>query len=103
MKKINLSYLSPQAITTFIISFIALANIIMQVFGYSPVNVDEQSVYNIISTIFVIGTTLMGMYKNFNVTDASSKAQEITDLLKSGELLVSDVDELIKSVKENNN
>lgn len=103
MNKINLSNLSPQAVTTFVVAMFAIVNLALQAFGISAVNVDNETVFNIVSTLFAIGASLIGMYRNFNVTDASGKAQEITDLLKEGEILVSDVDAFIKNMKERNN
>ena len=39
--------------------------------------------------------------KNRNITVASQKAQQVTDAIKAGELLVEDIDELLDKVKSN--
>ena len=43
---------------------------------------------------------LYNVYKNRNITLASQKAQEVTDAIKAGELLVDDVDALLNKIKK---
>ena len=45
---------------------------------------------------------MYNVYKNRNITVASQKAQQVTDAIKAGEILIEDVDELLDKVKTNN-
>jgi SPP1 family holin len=96
----TLSGLSPEAVSAFILSAISVINMLLPMFGFNCVNVDNQGVYHFVSALFLIGTSINSMYVNFNVTDASVKAQEITDLLKAGELVIADVNKFIDKNKK---
>jgi hypothetical protein len=54
----------------------------------------------IVSGVFVIGAALYNTWKNRNVTSASQIAQQVTDMIKNGELLIEDVQALISKVKK---
>ena len=58
----------------------------------------NSDVSEIDSTIFLIGATLYNTWKNRNVSSASQTGQKVVDAIKSGELLVEEVDELLAKV-----
>ena len=101
MKKINLKGLSSESITGVIILAIALVNAVLQIFGINTLPISNNEISEIVSTLFLILTTCYNVYKNRNITTASQKAQEITNAIKSGELLVEDVDNLLSKIKKN--
>ena len=70
-------------------------------FRSNTLPIENGEVSEIVSTVFLIATTLYNVYKNRNVTVASQKAQQITDSIKAGELLVEDIDKLLDKVKSN--
>ena len=70
-------------------------------FGINTLPIENGEVSEIVSTVFLIGTTLYNVYKNRNITVASQKAQQVTDAIKAGEILVHDVDALLDKVKLN--
>ena len=69
-------------------------------FGINALPIENEEVTNIVSTVFLIATALWNTWKNRNITTASQIAQNITDSIKNGELLVDDVDKLIKKIKK---
>ena len=84
--------------TGVLILLVALVNAVLQMFGFNTIPIADSDVSEVISTVFLIGTTLYNVYKNRNITVASQKAQDITDAIKNGELLVEDVQELLDKI-----
>lgn len=101
MQKINLKGVTAEAVTGFVLLLIALVNAGLNLFGYNTIPIGEQNVSDIISLVFLIGTSLYNLWKNRNLTQASQVAQGITDAIKNGELLVDDVKELLESIHKN--
>ena len=101
MKKINLKGVTAEAVTGVLILLVALINAVLQMFGINTLPIENGEVSEIVSTVFLIATTLYNVYKNRNVTVASQKAQEVTNAIKAGELLIEDVDKLLDKVKNN--
>ena len=101
MKNINLKGVNAETVTGVLILLVALVNAILQMFGINTLPIENGEVSEIVSTVFLIVTTLYNVYKNRNITVASQKAQQVTDAIKAGELLVEDIDALLYKVKTN--
>ena len=100
MNKINLKGITAETIAGILILLLALINATLQMFGINALPIKNEEVTNIVSTVFLIATALWNTWKNRNITTASQVAQNITDSIKNGELLVDDVDKLIKKIKK---
>ena len=100
MNKINLKGVTSEAITNVGILVVALINAILQMFGINTLPIENEELSAIVSGVFLVGMALWNTWKNRNVTPASQIAQQITDMIKSGELLVEDVQALISKVKK---
>lgn len=100
MKKINLKGVTAEAVTGVLILLIALVNAVLQMFGFNTIPIVDSDVSEIVSTVFLVVTALYNAYKNRNISTASQSAQQITDAIKSGELLVEQVDELLDTVRK---
>lgn len=100
MKKINLKGITAETVTGVLILLVALVNAVLQMFGINTLPIENEEVTNIVSTVFLIITALWNTYKNRNISTASQTAQQITDAIKSGEILVEDVTELINKCKK---
>ena len=100
MNKINLKGVTAENITGVLILLVALVKATLQMFGINALLIENHEVSEIVSTVFLIVTTLYNVYKNRNITLASQKAQEVTDAIKAGELLVDDVDALLNKIKK---
>ena len=100
MNKINLKGVTKEAVAGILILLVALVNAILQMFGIETLPINNEEVSTIISTIFLIVTALYNTWKNRNLTTASQSAQEITNAIKNGEILVEDVEVLINKIKK---
>ena len=100
MKNINLKGVNAETVTGVLILLVALVNAVLQMFGFNTIPIADSDVSEVISTVFLIGTTLYNVYKNRNITVASQTAQQITNAIKNGEILVEDVTELINKCKK---
>ena len=98
MKNINLKGVNAETVTGVLILLVALINAVLQMFGINTLPIANEDVSSIVSTIFLIVTTLYNVYKNRNISTASQVAQSVTDSIKSGELLIEEVDELLDKV-----
>ena len=98
MKNINLKGVTAEAVTGVLVLLVALINAVLQMFGINTLPIANEDVSSIVSTIFLIVTTLYNVYKNRNISTASQVAQSVTDSIKSGELLIEEVDELLDKV-----
>ena len=98
MNKINLKGVTTEAVTGVLILLVALVNAVLQMFGINTLPIANEDVSSIVSTIFLIVTTFYNVYKNRNISAASQVAQSVTDSIKSGELLIEEVDELLDKV-----
>lgn len=100
MKNINLKGITSEAVTGVLVLLVALVNAVLQMFGINVLPIEDVEVSNIVSTLFLIGTTTYNVYKNRNISTASQVSQQITDAIKNGELLIDDVNELIAKCKK---
>ena len=100
MNKLNLKGINKEAIAGIAILLLALINATLQMFGINTLPIGDEELTNIVSTIFLIVTALYNTWKNRNLTTASQSAQEITNAIKNGEILVEDVEVLINKIKK---
>ena len=100
MKKFNLKGITAEAVTGVAILLVALVNAVLQMFGINTLPIENEELSSIVSTIFLIVTAIWNTWKNRNISTASQTAQQITDAIKNGEILVEDVNELINKCKK---
>ena len=100
MKNINLKGVTAEAVTGVLVLLVALVNAVLQMFGINTLPIENGEVSEIVSTVFLIATTLYNVYKNRNITVASQKAQQVTDAIKAGEILVEDAEKEESMKKE---
>ena len=100
MNKINLKGITSEAVAGVLILIIALINAVLQMLGINTLPIENEEISVIVSGAFVIGAALYNTWKNRNVTSASQIAQQVTDMIKNGEILVEDVQALISKVKK---
>ena len=100
MKNINLKGITAETVTGVLILLVALVNAVLQMFGINTLPIENGEISEIVSTVFLIVTVIWNTYKNRNISTASQTAQQITDAIKNGEILVEDVNELINKCKK---
>ena len=100
MSKINLKGITKETLINVFILLLALVNAVLQMLGLNVLPIENKDLSEIISILFLIATTLYNTYKNRNVSTASQIAQQVTDSIKNGEILVEEVEELLNKVKK---
>ena len=100
MNKINLKGVTSEAITNVFILLVALVNAVLQMFGVNTLPIENEEISAIVSGVFLVGMALWNTWKNRNITTASQIAQQVTNMIKDGELLIEDVQALISKVKK---
>ena len=100
MSKINLKGITKEALINVFILLLALVNAVLQMLGLNVLPIENKDLSEIISILFLIATTLYNTYKNRNVSTASQIAQQVTDSIKNGEVLIEEVEELLSKVKK---
>lgn len=100
MKKIDLSGITSETIAGVALLVLALINAVLQMFGYNTLPIADESISELISTLFLVGTALYNAYKNRNISSASQTAQEVTDALKNGTLAIEQVEDLLAQIRK---
>lgn len=67
-----------------IVLFLALANQIMVAFGVVPLDIAEDDVYTVCSTLATLITAIIAWWKNNSFTQAALKADEVLKEEKQG-------------------
>ena len=98
MKNINLKGVNAETVTGVLILLVALVNAILQMFGINTLPIENGEISEIVSTVFLIVTALWNTWKSRNISTASQTAQQITNAIKNGEILVEDVQELLDKI-----
>ena len=98
MKNINLKGVNAETVTGVLILLVALINSVLQMFGINTLPIENGEISEIVSTVFLIVTVLWNTWKNRNISTASQTAQQITNAIKNGEILVEDVQELLDKI-----
>lgn len=100
MKDFNFKGVTAEAVTNVCMLIIALINAILQMCGVNTLPIEDKEISIIVSGVFLVGTALWNTWKNRNVSKASQIAQNIADMIKSGELVAEDVVALISKLKK---
>lgn len=100
MRKLNLKGVTSEAITGILLLVLALFNATLQMFGYNVLPIVNEDIGNVVSIVFLIGTAFWNTWKNRNLTKASQEAQAITDMIKNGEILIEQVEDIIQKFKK---
>ena len=100
MKKINLNGITAESVTGVLLLLVALINSVLQLVGINALPIENEEVAAIVSSIFIIVTSLWNTWKNRNLSTASQLAQSITESLKNGEILEEDVRNLINKIRK---
>ncbi len=74
MKRINIT---KGTLIRTILLVLALVNQVLSVFGVSPIPIDDDTVTNLISTIWTVIASLIAWWKNNSFTDKAIKADEM--------------------------
>lgn len=62
-----------------VVLFLALANQVMIALGWSPIDIEEDSVYTLVSTIVTLVTAIVAWWENNSFTKAALKADKVLE------------------------
>ena len=102
MKKLNLKGVTAEAVTGIALLVLALINAVLQMFGMNVLPIQNDDISNIVSVIFLIVKAAWNTWKNRNFTKASQEAQALTDMIKNGEILIDQIEDVIQKFKDDN-
>ena len=102
MKKLNLKGVTAEAVTGIALLVLALINAVLQMFGMNVLPIQNDDISNIVSVIFLIVSAAWNTWKNRNFTKASQEAQALTDMIKNGEILIDQIEDVIQKFKDDN-
>lgn len=102
MKKLNLKGVTAEAVTGIALLVLVLINAVLQMFGMNVLPIQNDDISNIVSVIFLIVTAAWNTWKNRNFTKASQEAQALTDMIKNGEILIDQIEDVIQKFKDDN-
>lgn len=102
MKKLNLKGVTAEAVTGIALLVLALINAVLQMFGMNVLPIQNDDISNIVSVIFLIVTAAWNTWKNRNFTKASQEVQALTDMIKNGEILIDQIEDVIQKFKDDN-
>lgn len=71
-----------QLIVRIIVSIVTAINAFAAAFGFDPLNIDEGTIYTVVSFFAVIAAWVWGFWKNNNFTEAAKKGQAVIDETK---------------------
>lgn len=99
MNHINLKGITKENIIGIAVLLLALVNSILKILGINALPITNETLSEIISILFLTIATLYNTWKNRNFTTASQIAQQLTNAIKSGEILVKDVSSILSLIK----
>jgi SPP1 family holin len=76
--------MKPDTIARTIVAAIALLNAVMVMIGKAPLDLDENTIYIVVSGIAVIATTIWTWWKNNSFTKEAMIADDFMHELKAG-------------------
>lgn len=68
-----------------IVLFIALLNSVLTMCGANPLDISEDTVYSLVSAVFMIGSAVWSWWKNNSFTAAAKAADEYMKSIREAE------------------
>lgn len=99
LKKIDFSGITAQTVAQVLILCVALMNAVLQMCGMGIIPIQNETIQELITAIFLVGSALYSTYKNCNISTASQISQQLTDAMKDGTIAVEKVEELVGQIK----
>lgn len=66
-----------QLVVRIIVSLVAAINACAAAFGFDPLNIDEGTIYTVVSFVAAVAAWVWGFWKNNNFTEAAKKGQAV--------------------------
>lgn len=91
--------ITKETLITTIILVLALTNQVLQMFGISPIPIEDEQVQSIISILFTIASSLWAWWHNNSITKEAQAGDIIKDALKEGIIDFPDLEAAIDSIE----
>ena len=97
-KNFSLAGINASQVAALLVNVISVANMILLAFGIKAIPVTSDQIYILVSGVFAIAALVYGLWKNFNVTTAAQKGQQMTDIIKQGVITYEEADAIFKEI-----
>lgn len=91
--------ISAGAIARAVVLGLALINQGLVIAGYSPIPIEDDTLTEVVSLIFLIVTSVISWWKNNGFTKSGQMGNEVIDAIDHGILALEEVEELLDSKK----
>ncbi|EDS73522.1 SPP1 phage holin family protein [Anaerofustis stercorihominis] len=96
MKKIDLKGITADTIARMIFLLVSMINGAAAMFGFTKLDIDENTIYTVVTGVSVIVSAVIGFWKNNSFTSAAIEGDNLKNALKSGDVTKED----LKAVEE---
>ena len=73
---------------------VGIVNTVCMLIGWNPLNIDESTIYEIISAVYMVVVTVWSWWKNNSFSHAAISADNVKDAMKSGMSLIESLEAL---------
>lgn len=87
--------ISASTIARTVVLALALANQILTSFGIQTIPIEDETISTLISTAFLVVTTLVNWWKNNSFSKAAIASDKVKTAIKSGDVAVEDVEKMV--------
>ena len=89
--------LTKRAVARLLLFIASLINLVLVGAGFDPLEINNDTITEIASWIFVAGSGLWGYWKNNSATHGAKKGDEVKDLINGGDLVFAEkIEKLIE-------
>ena len=93
MKKINWKEITADTIARTIILIISMINGAAAIFGFTKLDIEENTIYTVVTGVSVIVSAVIGFWKNNSFTTAAINGDNLKNALKEGSVKVEDFED----------
>lgn len=96
MKKIDLNGVTADTIARTIVLIISMINGAAAIFGFTKLDIEENTIYTVVTGVSVIVSAVIGFWKNNSFTSAAIEGDNLKNALKNKDITIED----LKAVEE---
>lgn len=74
---------TPQTIVRTVVMLITLINMVCAVMGWTPIDIDEDAIYQVVSSVAAVLATIWAWWKNNSFTQEAKEADAVCAELKN--------------------
>lgn len=93
MKKINWSNVTADTVARMIFLIFSMVNGAAAIFGFTKLDIDENTIYTVVTGISVIVSAIVGFWKNNSFTAEAQAGDNLKNALKEGAVKIEDLED----------